>query len=342
VYDTEVKHFHGKMQDKENTWYAEFNLIICGLDSVPARRWINSTLYSLLGYDEEGNIEGDTIIPMIDAGTEGFEGQVTLVYPGNTACTECNVQLFVKTDNVPICTVAGKPRKPEHCILYAGLVAFPAKQKGTEQEKWGPPFMSEKGTPLAKWDSDNPEQMKWLWEVAVAHAKKFELEVKEVTFKLTKTVLKNTMPAIASTNAVIAAIATHEAFKLCTGAAPALSNYCRWNGKRGIFTGNQKFEKNEKCTVCGKATYTFPFSGDKTLEQFFETLKEDNRFQFQAPTASIKKGDILYIRKPAVLEANYRPNLSKKLRELIQDGDSVVVTDASLSSGSVEFKIKLE
>jgi len=172
--------------------------------------------------------------------------------------------------------------------------------------------------------------------------KKFELEVKEVTFKLTKTVLKNTMPAIASTNALVAAIATHEAFKLCTGAAPPLSNYVRWNGKRGIFTSNQKFEKNEKCTVCGKASYTFPIAGDKTLEQFFDILKEDQRFQFQAPTASIKKGDILYIRKPAVLEASYRSNLTKKLNELIKEGDSLIVTDASLSSGSVEFKVKLE
>jgi len=342
VYDTDVHHFHGKMQDKDKEWYQEFNLIICGLDSVPARRWINSTLYSLLGHDEEGNIDGDTIIPMIDAGTEGFEGQVTLIYPGNTACIECNVQLFVKTDNVAICTIAGKPRKPEHCVLYAGLVAFQAKQGGKEQDKWGAPFLDEKGQPIKKWDSDEPEHMKWLWEIAVGHAKKFELDHKEVTFKLTKTVLKNTIPAIASTNALVAAIATHEAFKLCTGVAPPLANYVRWNGKRGIFTSNQKFVKNEKCTVCGKASYVFPISGEKTLEKFFEALKEDSRFQFATPTASVKGGDILYIRRPAVLEKNYRPNLTKPLKELIKEGDVLAVTDSSLASGSVEFKLKFD
>jgi len=341
VYDSNVKHFHGAMQEKNKEWYEKFNIIICGLDSVPARRWINSTLFSMLGYDEEGKIDTDTIIPMIDAGTEGFEGQVTVIYPGNTACIECNVQLFVKTDTVAVCTLAGKPRKPEHCVLYAGVVAFPEKQKGKEPEKWGEPFRNEKGEPLTKWDSDEPEHMKWLWETAQAHAKRFDLNVKEVTFKLTKTVLKNTMPAIASTNALVAAIAVHESFKLCTGSAPPLSNYVRWNGKRGIFTSNQKFLKNEKCTVCGKASYTFPVDPTVTLEKFFEILKEDLRFQFQAPTASVSQtGDILYIRRPPMLEKAYHGNLEKPLNQLIKDGDTLNVTDSSLQSGSVQLTIK--
>lgn len=347
VYDTQVNHFHGKMQDKDKEWYEQFNLIVCGLDSVPARRWINSTLYSLLGHDDEGKIDGDTIIPMIDAGTEGFEGQVTVVYPGNTACIECNVQLFAKTDTVAICTIAGKPRKPEHCVLFAGLVAFDEKQKSvkksedSEELKWGPPFLGENGKPIQKWDSDEPEHMKWLWEVAQEHAKKFELDYKEITFKLTKTVLKNTIPAIASTNALVAAIATHEAFKLSTSAAPVLNNYVRWNGKRGIFTSNQAFVKNDKCTVCGKAVYSYPISGEKTLENFFDDLKNDNRFQFQTPTAKVKGGELLYLRAPKMLEAHYRPNLEKPLSQLLQSGDTVVVTDSSLSSGSVEFNIIL-
>jgi len=341
VYESNVTSFNGAMQEKDKEWYEQFNIIICGLDSVPARRWINSTLFSMLGYDEEGNIELDTVIPMIDSGTEGFEGQVTVIYPGNTACIECNVQLFVKTDTVAVCTLAGKPRKPEHCILYAGVVAFPEKQKGKEPEKYGPPFTDNKGTPLTKWDSDEPEHMKWLWETAQAHAKRFELDTNAVTFKLTKTVLKNTMPAIASTNALVAAIAVHEAFKLCTGSAPALSNYVRWNGKRGIFTSNQKFVKNDKCTVCGKASYTFPVSGDITLAKFFDLLKADLRFQFQAPTASCGGGsEILYIGKPAMLEKAYRPNLEKPLNQLIKDGETLHITDTSLAYGSVQLIIK--
>jgi hypothetical protein len=44
----------------------QFNLVICGLDSVEARRWINATLVNLV--DPE-NLE--SLKPLIDGGTEG-------------------------------------------------------------------------------------------------------------------------------------------------------------------------------------------------------------------------------------------------------------------------------
>ena len=36
--------FYGKIQDKDDDFYMQFNLVICGLDSVEARRWMNATL----------------------------------------------------------------------------------------------------------------------------------------------------------------------------------------------------------------------------------------------------------------------------------------------------------
>lgn len=44
----------------------QFNVVICGLDSIEARRWINATL---VGMVEDGEI--DTLKPLIDGGTEG-------------------------------------------------------------------------------------------------------------------------------------------------------------------------------------------------------------------------------------------------------------------------------
>lgn len=52
-------------------FYRQFNIIICGLDSVQARRWINSTVVDMVAVDDQGNIDGSTIIPIIDGGTEG-------------------------------------------------------------------------------------------------------------------------------------------------------------------------------------------------------------------------------------------------------------------------------
>lgn len=55
-----------KIQDFDESFYDQFVLVVCGLDSIEARRWINSTLVSL---GEEG---GDSIKPLIDGGTEGI------------------------------------------------------------------------------------------------------------------------------------------------------------------------------------------------------------------------------------------------------------------------------
>ena len=56
-----------RIQDMDEAFYMQFNIIICGLDSIEARRWINSTLADMV--DEE-NIE--SLKPLIDGGTEGM------------------------------------------------------------------------------------------------------------------------------------------------------------------------------------------------------------------------------------------------------------------------------
>lgn len=55
-----------KIQDKDDDFYMQFTIIICGLDSIEARRWINSTLVNLV--DDENP---ETMKPLIDGGTEG-------------------------------------------------------------------------------------------------------------------------------------------------------------------------------------------------------------------------------------------------------------------------------
>lgn len=44
----------------------QFNLVICGLDSVEARRWINATLVNMVDSDNPESLK-----PLIDGGTEG-------------------------------------------------------------------------------------------------------------------------------------------------------------------------------------------------------------------------------------------------------------------------------
>ena len=56
----------GKIQDKDEDYYQQFTIIVCGLDSVEARRWINATLVNMVDNDR-----ADTIKPLVDGGTEG-------------------------------------------------------------------------------------------------------------------------------------------------------------------------------------------------------------------------------------------------------------------------------
>lgn len=84
----------------------------------------------------------------------------------------------------PICTIANTPRLPEHCIEWASVLEWP-KVHGEK-----------------KMDTDDPEHIGWLYSVAAARAKEFKIE--GVTWSLTQGVVKNIIPAIASTNAIIA------------------------------------------------------------------------------------------------------------------------------------------
>jgi len=67
-------------------------------------------------------------------------------------------------------------------------------------------------------DNDNLEHMQWVYEKSLERAREFKIE--GVTEMLTLGVTKNVIPAIASTNALIAAVCTNEALKIASGINP--------------------------------------------------------------------------------------------------------------------------
>ena len=173
-------------------------MVICGLDSIEARRWINAMLVSIA---EEGS-DMDALIPLIDGGTEGFKGQARVIVPSITSCIECQLDMHAPRAAVPLCTIASIPRQPEHCIEWAHVIAW-------EKEK-----------PFPKLDMDDPEHVTWLYQKALIRAQEFNIP--GVTYASTQGVVKNIIPAIASTNAIIAAACCNEAFKLASSSAPTL------------------------------------------------------------------------------------------------------------------------
>lgn len=61
-----------KIQDKDEDFYKQFAMVICGLDSIEARRWINATLVNMV--DDE---DTESLKPLIDGGTEGMRASPT-------------------------------------------------------------------------------------------------------------------------------------------------------------------------------------------------------------------------------------------------------------------------
>jgi NEDD8-activating enzyme E1 len=114
----------------------------------------------------------------------GFRGQARVILPTITSCYECSLDMLNKPTAFPICTIANTPRLPEHCIEWASVLEWP-RVHGSK-----------------KMDTDDPDHIGWLYRVASARAREFNIE--GVTWSLTQGVVKNIIPAIASTNAIIA------------------------------------------------------------------------------------------------------------------------------------------
>lgn len=70
VKGVKITPYNGKIQDKDEDYYMQFKLVVCGLDSVEARRWINAMLVGIYDHD---NME--SLKPLIDGGTEGINQQ---------------------------------------------------------------------------------------------------------------------------------------------------------------------------------------------------------------------------------------------------------------------------
>ncbi|CRK35177.1 hypothetical protein BN1708_006677 [Verticillium longisporum] len=295
-----------RIQDFDTDFYKQFQFVICGLDSIEARRWINAMLVSIA---EEGE-DADCLIPMIDGGTEGFKGQARVIVPTITSCIECQLDMHAPRAAVPLCTIASIPRQPEHCIEWAHVIAW------------------EKERPFPQLDKDDPEHITWLYQKAIARANEFNIT--GVTYASTQGVVKNIIPAIASTNAIIAAACCNEAFKLASSAAPPLGmeeNYMMYSGNDSIYTYTFKHEKKDDCPVCGQQARPLEVKPTMTLQELVDSLAVRPEAQLKKPSLR-GEGKTLYMQFPPSLEEKTRPNLEKTLEELeLVDGQNVVVTD---------------
>lgn len=308
-----------RIQDKDEDFYMGFQLVVCGLDSIEARRWINATLVNMVD-----DAVDDSYTPLIDGGTEGFKGQARVVIPTITSCLECQLDMHAPRAAVPLCTLATIPRQPEHCVEWAHVIAW-------DQEK-----------PFPELDKDDPAHIGWLYQKALARAQEFRIS--GVTYALTQGVVKNIIPAIAATNSVIAAACCNEALKISSSCAPALGypddNYMMYSGNDAIYTYTFKHEQKNDCPVCGNLARELDVDPEWTLGELVESLAARPAAQLKKPSVRAA-GKTLYMQSPASLEAQTRPNLERTLTDLgLREGDEIGVTDPAFATVSFKFKLK--
>uniref|UniRef100_A0A3Q4I0K5 NEDD8-activating enzyme E1 catalytic subunit n=1 Tax=Neolamprologus brichardi TaxID=32507 RepID=A0A3Q4I0K5_NEOBR len=291
---------------------SQFHIIVCGLDSIVARRWMNGMLLSLLVY-EDGVLDPSSIIPLIDGGTEGFKGNARVIFPGMTACIDCTLELYPPQINFPMCTIASMPRLPEHCIEYVRILLWPKEM----------PFGDD-----VSLDGDDPEHIQWVYQKSLERAAEFSIT--GVTYRLTQGVVKRIIPAVASTNAAIAAACATEVFKIASSAYLPLNNYMVFNDVDGLYTYTFEAERKENCSACSQVPSDLHFSPSSKLQEVLDYLTESTSLQMKSPaitTTMDGKNKTLYLQ---VINLPFKLGLA--------DGQELAVADVTTPQ-TVLFKL---
>ncbi|VBB25592.1 unnamed protein product [Acanthocheilonema viteae] len=264
-------------------------------------------LVSLVEFDSDGNPTG--IIPLIDGGTEGFKGNSRIILPTMTACIECTIDLYPPQITFPMCTIANTPRLPEHCIEYVKVIQWHTDK----------PFNGE------AMDADNMEHVEWVFKAALKRANRYN--IKGVDLRLTKGVLKRIIPAVASTNAVIAASCALEALKLASNISCPMQNYLNFTNIEGAFVGVVELEKRQNCLVCGEQAQYIDIPANKTLRDLLDEIIK--RYQLCNPSVQTAK-EKLYMKSDLIPELYQisTANLSRTLKDLgLANGDELLIAD---------------
>ncbi|XP_014367587.2 NEDD8-activating enzyme E1 catalytic subunit [Papilio machaon] len=317
---------HCAIQDLDEGFYRQFHIIVCGLDSIVARRWLNGMLMNLLQYNDDRSLDQSSVIPLVDGGTEGFKGNARVILPGLSACIECTLDLYPPQKTFPLCTIANTPRLPEHCIEYVKVIQWP------KENPWGSSTLL---------DGDDPQHVGWVFEKAQERAMKHGIT--SVTYRLTQGVLKNIIPAVASTNAAIAATCATEVFKLASSCCTNMNNYMVLNMADGVYTYTFNAERKPDCVACSNTTRVLDVEPGAILMDIYEKLKEDTGFLMKNPgitTVINGRNKTLYMPSIKSIEERTRDNLKKKITDLgLYNGGEILVADIT-TPNTISIKLK--
>jgi len=184
-----------------------------------------------------------------------------------------------------------------------------------------------------KLDKDDINHMTWIFRRAEERAQKFG--IKGVTFHLTQQVVKRIIPAIASTNALVAAACVNEALKYRSRCAYLLNNYFMYMGQQQTGTHSETFQykRNPDCRHCRPPTI-WNVSKDMTLQQLLDRLTDELKLD-QPSLASETK---------FLFESNfvsmYTEQLKQPIHTFFKSGDLLRAMDKQKRTSKILVKYK--
>lgn len=130
--------------------------------------------------------------------------------------------------------------------------------------------------------------------------------------QLTQGVVKNIIPAIPSTNAIVAAACTLEAVKAITMCSAGMNNYMMYVGSEGIYTHTVAYERDPQCPLCS-AGVPLSVASDASLQSVMDAMVADARLGplLSAPSVSygtsnlFMRGVLEEVRRTRVIETIY-------------------------------------
>ena len=105
--------------------------------------------------------------------------------------------------------------------------------------------------------------MTWIMERAIERADSYSIPRPD--YKKTMGVVKNIIPAVASTNALISAACVNEALKLLTGINGRMDNYMQYLGQTRLSVSTLPYEKKDDCMVCCRTCQTIEVNSNEKV-----------------------------------------------------------------------------
>ena len=192
---------------------------------------------------------------------------------------------------------------------------------------------------------DSIEDVEWIYQTALERAKKYNIE--GVTYNLTLGVIKNIIPAIASTNSIIAAATVMEAIKICMKFSKRLDNYFMYMGHEGLHSSTMQMVKLENCKTCSKRVLIVKVEEKEIWKNIFERIIQTSKINVNPGYSVFHKADYIFeaSKENGELKIINKIDENKKLEDLIKENKIDVkilfeITPEEDKNNSVKIRLK--